>query len=60
MKSIRKRFIGFLVVSVLLTIGLFWGQAASYIVFAQTLGLAYAVYLGGQSTTDYVKAKNGN
>ncbi len=55
-----KRFAGFLVVAGLLTVGLFLGQAASYVIFAQTLGLAYAVYLGGQSATDYVKAKNGN
>lgn len=55
-----KRFASFLVVTVLLTVGLFWGQAANYVVFAQTLGLAYAVYLGGQSATDWQKAKNGN
>ena len=55
-----KRYSSFLVVAGLLTVGLFWGQAALYVVFAQTLGLAYAVYLGGQSATDWQKAKNGN
>jgi len=58
--TISKRFTSFLVVSALLTVGLFWGQATSYVIFAQTLGLAYAVYLGGQSATDWQKAKNGN
>ncbi len=61
---IGKRFVGFLYTSTLLFVGFlvanFMGIAEQYGPFAQWVSGIYGAYLGGQSATDYVKAKNGN
>ena len=54
-----KRFWALIFVALLLTLAFFFGPAASYGAFATSLAGAYAVYCGGQSATDYQKAKNG-
>lgn len=55
-----KRFAALLVSCGLLFAGLFVSIPETFGVFAQTLGILYGAYLAGQSTTDYVTAKNGN
>ncbi len=57
-KRLRKRFTGFLVTVGLLLIGLLFGNPNLFVVYAQMLAGAYAAYLGGQSWTDWQKAKN--
>ncbi len=57
---LQKRFTGFLVTVGLLLVGLLFGNPDSFVVYAQMLAGAYSVYLGGQSWTDWQKAKNGS
>ena len=58
-KKVHKRFLGFCITSGLLIIGALSVDASVFPVFAQMVSASYVVYLGGQSATDYVKAKNG-
>ena len=58
-KRLRKRFTGFLVCSALLFAGLFVA-GANFDVFAKMVTGLYMLYLGGQTATDWQKAKNGN
>lgn len=48
----RKRFIGFLLTSSLLTFGAFLVDVAIYGVFAGAIGASFSVYATGQSWTD--------
>ena len=59
-KRLRKRFTGFLVYDGLLLVGLLFGNPELFVVYAQMLTGGYALYLGGQTATDWQKAKNGN
>ena len=59
-KRLQKRFTGFLVCSGLLFIGLFVASPTLYSTYAQMIAGVYAAYLGGQSWTDWQKAKNDN
>ena len=52
-KKEHKRFLAFVVTSILVTLGFFIGPAAAFEMFAKTLGFIYAGYLGGQSVTDH-------
>ena len=53
-----KRFAGFLVAVFLVAAGYAFVESGSFASFANTVGLLYSVYLGGQSWTDSVKAKS--
>ncbi len=59
-KRLRKRFAAFLVCSGLLYAGLFAADPAAFATYAQMIAGVFSVYLGGQSATDWQKAKNGN
>ena len=60
-KRLRKRFTGFLVCSGLLLVGLFAAESvAVFEIFAKMVTGLYMLYLGGQTATDWQKAKNGN
>lgn len=54
-----KRFRSLIFVAVLLTIAFYVGDPESFGAYATTLGGMYAVYLAGQSATDWKQAKNG-
>ena len=58
-KRLQKRFTGFLVCSGLLLAGLFVADPSQFGTYSQMIAAVYGVYLGGQSATDYAKAKNG-
>lgn len=58
-KKMHKRFAGFCITSALLTGGAIVISPDVFPGIAQLLAATYVVYLGGQSATDYVKAKNG-
>ncbi|HEB28519.1 MAG TPA: hypothetical protein ENI05_12235 [Porticoccus sp.] len=59
-KRLQKRFTGFLWSSGLIFVGLFFAKPEIYPIFSMMISGAYAAYLGGQSWTDWQKAKNGN
>ncbi len=54
-----KRFAGFLIAVALLCLGFFAGDPETFPGFAMSLSGMYGLYLGGQSATDWQKAKNG-
>ncbi len=59
-KRLRKRFAAFLVCSGLLYVGLFAADPATFDTYAKMIAAIFGAYLGGQSATDWQKAKNGN
>ena len=60
-KRLHKRFMGFLVCAGLLFAGLFMAEPVTvFETFAKMVTALYMLYLGGQTTTDWQKAKNGN
>lgn len=54
-----RRFAAFLISSALLVVGLLIAEE-KFANYATALTTLYIFYLGGQSATDYVKAKNGH
>jgi len=54
-----KRFLSFIVATLALCSGFFWGDPESFGSFSTALGVIYGAYLTGQSATDWQKAKNG-
>lgn len=62
--GVEKRFTGFLLTASMLFVGFLaanaLGIAEQYGQFAMWVSGVYGAFLGGQSATDYVKAKNGN
>lgn len=54
-----KRFWSLILVTVLLVLGYFFGNPETFGAYSTGLGGMYAVYLAGQSATDWQKAKNG-
>lgn len=63
MDRVYKRYRAFQTTCGLLVVGfglaVWQSEPAIFSTFSQILGGAYAFYLGGQSATDWVKAKNG-
>ena len=59
MTKVHKRFTCFLVALGTLALGFAMGSAESFPSYAGAITGLYTMYLGGQSATDYVKAKNG-
>ncbi len=57
-KRLHKRFTAFLVCALLLYAALFTVSGDTFVTFAQMVVALYTLYLGGQSATDYAKAKN--
>ncbi len=57
-KRLRKRFTAFLVCAGLLYAGLFVAVGPTFVHFSQMVVALYTLYLGGQTATDWVKAKN--
>ena len=58
-RRLRKRFAAFLVCAGLLYAGLFAAVGPTFVHFSQMVVALYTLYLGGQTATDWVKAKNG-
>lgn len=52
----RKRFTAFILTSGLMTLALYFADPTTAPTYLQYLGLVYAVYLGGQSATDWREA----
>lgn len=50
-----RRFAAFLTTAMLLMAGLVLGPIESYAAFSTAVGLAFSVYVGGQSVTDWKK-----
>ncbi len=57
-KRLQKRFAGFLISYGLIFGGLFAAPPDVYSIYAMMVSGIYAAYLGGQSLTDWQKAKN--
>lgn len=57
---LQKRFTAFLACAGLLFAALFAAEGQTFVTFAQMVVALYTLYLGGQTATDYIKAKNGN
>ncbi len=54
-----RRFLGFVLSMVALCAGFFVGDPEIFGAFSMALSGMYGLYLGGQSATDWQKAKNG-
>ena len=57
-RRLRKRFSAFLITAALLFAGLFMADG-NFDTYSKMLIALAGLYLGGQTATDYVKAKNG-
>lgn len=54
-----RRFRSLIFVALLLTLGFFLGDPEIFGAYSTALGAMYAVYLAGQTATNWQKAKNG-